>query len=155
MMAVTIRQAVAEDAAGMDAVLTPILERWGSARPRGAALVLSRYIADPDRLSCAVAETEAGIIGFQSLKSATPGNPYDLPTGWGIIGTYVAQSAAGQGVGRALFAESMKFAQADGLSAIDATIGAENAEGLAYYAALGFVDWRRRDGAVGKCLQIA
>lgn len=136
----------------MDAVLTPILERWGSSRPRGTALVLSRYIADPDRLSCAVAETEAGIIGFQSLKRASPGNPYNLPAGWGIIGTYVAAKAAGQGVGRALFGESTRFAKAEGLIAIDATIGANNSEGLAYYAALGFVEWRRLDGAVGKCV---
>lgn len=139
----------------MDAVLTPILERWGSPRPRGAALVLSHYIAHPDRLSCAVAVTQTGrIVGFQSLKRATPGNPYDLPEGWGIIGTYVAAEAAGHGIGRALFAVSLDAARRAGLTAIDATIAADNAGALAYYAALGFTDWRRRGTALGKCLRL-
>ena len=151
MKGIMIRQAVEADASGMDAVLTPILDRWGSARPRGVSVVLSNYINHADRLSCGVALSRGGeIVGFQSLIRATPGNPYDLPSGWGFIGTYVAGKAAGQGVGRALFAESLAAAQRAGLQSIDATIGAENAEGLAYYGALGFTTWRPRDTAVGK-----
>ena len=154
MTGFAIRQAGPDDAAAMDAVLTPILERWGSARPRGAALVLSHYIGHPDRLSCAVAVAEGRIVGFQSLKRATPGNVHDLPEGWGIIGTYVAAEAAGRGVGRALFLETLDAAERAGLNDIDATIGAGNAEGLAYYAALGFADWRTVGTAVGKRLRL-
>jgi GNAT superfamily N-acetyltransferase len=149
-----IRQAGPEDARGMDAVLTPILERWGSTRERGAAVVLARYIAHPDRLSCAVAVMEGRIVGFQSLKRAVRGNPYDLPEGWGIIGTYVAAEARGTGVGRALFAVSLEVAERARLPFIDATIGAGNTEGLAYYAALGFDDWRMQGTAVGKRLTL-
>jgi GNAT superfamily N-acetyltransferase len=145
-----MRQAQAADAAAMDAVLSPILERWGSDRLRGPEHVLSHYILHPARISCCVAETGGPIVGFQSLKRAMAGNPYDVPEGWGIIGTYVAADAAGQGVGRALFAQSLRAAKASELAWIDATIGAANAEGLGYYAALGFEDWRDVNGATGK-----
>jgi GNAT superfamily N-acetyltransferase len=147
-----IRQARADDAMAMDTVLAPILVRWGSDRPRGPEHVLSHYIRHPARISCCVAETGGSIVGFQSLKRAMAGNPYDLPEGWGIIGTYVSAAAAGQGVGRVLFAESLRAAKASGLAWIDATIGTANAEGLGYYAALGFEDWRDLNGATGKRL---
>lgn len=150
-----IRRAEPADAAAMDAVLTPILEGWGSTRPRGAAVVLRHYIAHPVSLACHVAEDGERVVGFQSLKRAAPGNPYDLPVGWGIIGTYVTAGAAGTGVGRALFAASLEAALAAGLDRIDATIGATNAEGLAYYEAMGFRTWRRRGTAIGKALDLA
>jgi GNAT superfamily N-acetyltransferase len=153
-MEMRIRQANAEDAAAMDAVLSPILDLWGSSRPRGADHVRAHYILHPARISCCVAETGGSLVGFQSLKRAMDGNPYDLPEGWGIIGTYVAVKAAGRGVGRALFAESLRAAQASGLTWIDATIGAANAEGLGYYAALGFEDWRDLNGATGKRIRV-
>jgi GNAT superfamily N-acetyltransferase len=154
-VAMRIRQAQAEDAAAMDAVLSPILERWGSDRPRGPAHVLSHYVAHPARLSCCIAEEGGRILGFQSLKRAEAGNPYDLPEGWGIIGTYVAAEASGRGVARALFNATRAMAEAAGLSRIDATIGAANAEGLAYYEALGFRTWRKTGSAVGKVCDVA
>ncbi|WP_237218062.1 GNAT family N-acetyltransferase [Ruegeria lacuscaerulensis] len=64
-----------------------------------------------------------------------------------MIGTHIRPSTARRGVGRALFQETLKAARAAGLVAIDATIGVNNAEGLAYYQARGFVDCRRIDGA--------
>jgi hypothetical protein len=78
------------DAAAMDAVL--ILERWGSDRLRGPNVLAPR----PHLLR---AET-GGSVGFQSLKRAM--NPYDLPEGWGIIGT-MSRRKRPDGV-RALFA---------------------------------------------------
>jgi GNAT superfamily N-acetyltransferase len=149
-----IRQARAADAAAMNAILEPILERWGSARPRGADHVRAHYIAHPDSLACHLAEVGGRVSGFQSLKRAAAGNPYDLPEGWGIIGTYVAPEAAGQGVGRALFAATRAVAMAAGLDRIDATIGSGNAEGLAYYEALGFRTWRERGSAVCKVFDL-
>ncbi|WP_234170887.1 GNAT family N-acetyltransferase [Ruegeria pomeroyi] len=145
-----VRQADAADAAAMSAVLQPILTGWNSARRGDAATVLGHYIAHPDRLSCAVACAGARILGFQSLKVARERNDYDLPAGWGIIGTYVAGDAGRRGIGRALFGETLAAAQRAGLAHIDATIGANNAQGLAYYTALGFQTWRALDGAVGK-----
>lgn len=150
-----IRRAEAADAAALDGVLTPILERWGSARPRGADHVRAHYIEHPDSLACHLAEAEGRVLGFQSLKRAMPDNPYDLPEGWGIVGTYVAAEAAGRGIGRALFAATLRAALAAGLERIDATIGAENADGLAYYEALGFRTWRERGSAIGKAYDLA
>lgn len=148
-MTPVIRAATAADAAGMDAVLTPILESWGSTRPRGAAHVRTFYIEHPDALACTLAETDR-ILGFQAFKRATAGNAYDLPEGWGIIGTYVALDAPRVGLGRALFAATRAAAQQAGVQTIDATIGADNAAGLAYYEAMGFRTWRTLDGAIGK-----
>ncbi|NVK98977.1 GNAT family N-acetyltransferase [Ruegeria pomeroyi] len=145
-----VRQAGPADAAAMSAVLHPILTGWNSARSGDAETVLTRYIDDPDRLSCAVACEGERILGFQSLKLARAGNVYDLPAGWGIIGTYVAGDAGRRGIGRALFTETLAAARRAGLAHIDATIGADNAQGLPYYSALGFQTWRELDGAVGK-----
>lgn len=144
-----IRSAVPEDAVAMSTVLAAILEAWGSDRPRSPAHVLSNYIDHPDRVECSVAMTQDGtLLGFQSLKRATPGNPYDLSEGWGIIGTYVSAQATGRGVGRALFAASRASARGAGIAQINATIGATNEEALAYYSAMGFETYRRRPGAV-------
>ena len=146
-----IRSAVPEDAVAMSAVLADILKTWESDRPRSSAHVLSNYIDHPDRVECSVAKAPDGtLLGFQSLKRATPGNPYDLPEGWGIIGTYVSAQAAGRGVGRALFAASRASARGAGIAQIDATVGATNEDALAYYAAMGFETNRRGPGAVCK-----
>jgi GNAT superfamily N-acetyltransferase len=111
-----IRQARAGGCGGDGRGPVPDPRRWGSDRPRGPEHVLARYIRHPARISCCVAETGGSIVGFQSLKRAMAGNPYDLPEGWGIIGTYVAAAAAGQGVGRALFAESLRGGEGLGLA---------------------------------------
>ncbi|WP_420012781.1 N-acetyltransferase family protein [Tateyamaria sp.] len=145
-----IRQAIASDADGMSAVLAPILQGWNSARPFDPAHVLAHYVEHTDRVSCVVGIDNAGtVLGFQSLKVARSGNIYDLPEGWGIIGTYVAKAAAGHGVGRLMFDAILKHAKAYGLQDIDATIGADNSGGRAYYGALGFQPYRDLPGAVG------
>jgi len=152
---VDVRAARAADAEAMSAILLPILAGWGSDRPGGPAYVLAHYIEHPDRVACTVAMDAAGeMLGFQSLKAARPGNPYGLPEGWGIIGTYVRASAGRRGVGKALFAASLRAAKAAGLAEIDATIGAGNAQGLAYYEALGFRSYREKPGAVCKKLVV-
>lgn len=150
-----VRQAEAADAAAMSAVLQPILTGWNSARRGDAATVLGHYIAHPDRLSCAVACEGARILGFQSLKVAGLVNAYDLPAGWGIIGTYVAADAGRQGIGRALFAETLAMARQAGLDRVDATIGAANTGALHYYSAMGFKPYRRLQEAVGHCLVVS
>ena len=150
-----VRRAVEADADEMSAILRRILQSWNSDRRSDAPFVVAHYIAHPDSLRCSVAVDEAGkVLGFQSLKAASPGNPYDLPTGWGIIGTYVSADAAGAGVGKALFAASVSAARAAGLAQIDATIGASNAAGLAYYEAMGFRTHRVKPGAVCKAFRI-
>lgn len=150
-MAPTIREATPADAEQMSQILRVILASWKSERPSTAAHVLSHYVEDPEGIRCSVAvDADGTVIGFQALKLATDGNAYDLPLGWGIIGTYVDAKAAGRGVGKALFAASLAAARDAGVTEIDATIGETNMSGLAYYDAIGFRTYRSKPGAICK-----
>lgn len=150
-MTVTIRPATPADAVGMSAVLAPILKQWNSARPSSADHILGHYVRHANNIACTVACAADGtIVGFQSLQRAGDGNVFDVPAEWGIIGTYVALDAPRGGIGRQMFAASLKAAKAANLPIIDATIGADNDAGLAYYGAMGFETYRHLDGAVGK-----
>lgn len=152
---IEVREATADDASRMSEILTEILISWTSKRPRSPQHILENYIEHPDRIRCSVAQDETGkILGFQSLKIASDGNPYDLPTGWGVIGTYVSSDAGRKGVGKSLFASSRKAAVAAGLSQIDATIGEDNHPALAYYGALGFKAYKVKTGAICKRLSL-
>lgn len=146
-----IRPAAPADADGMSAVLHEIVAATGRPRPSDPAFVLATYTGNPHRIACSVAvDADGGILGFQSLIRAVAGNAYGVEPGWGIIGTHVSPRAARRGVGKALFEVSRGSAHAAGLVAIDATIGADNATGLAYYEAMGFRTYRRADDAVSK-----
>lgn len=139
---ITTRPARIEDADGMSAVLAPIIEMWGSDRQSDPDHVRVRYIEDPERIACTVAEEQGRILGFQSLKLATDQNPYGVTPGWGIIGTYVALDAGRGGIGAMLFAASLNAARVRGLEWIDATIGKDNPRGLGYYRKMGFEPYR-------------
>jgi GNAT superfamily N-acetyltransferase len=153
---VEICEAVVADAEGMSEVLQELVaagKRTGSADTNFA---LSHYIEHPHRLHCFVAVDSSGkIVGFQSLKLAREGNPYDTPIGWGIIGTHVRSSAARMGVGSGLFAATLAGAREARLPAIEAYIGEQNSAALAYYEALGFTTYRCTDGVVCKSYQIS
>ena len=112
------------------------------------ALVRERYLGVEHSVACTVAEQEGRVVGFQSLKRAWPGNPYDVADGWGIIGTHIRPDVGRSGLGRRLFVASLAAAKAEGLRHIDATIGADNAAGLAYYSAMGFTPYREGNGAI-------
>ncbi|NDV00718.1 GNAT family N-acetyltransferase [Pseudoroseicyclus sp. CLL3-39] len=121
----------------------------GEGRPNAPARLRRFYIDHGDRLSCVVAEEAGGLLGFQSLKRVREGNEYDVPGGWGVIGTYVAPGAWRRGIGRALFAANLAAAEGVSLAVIDATVGAKNALGIGFYTAIGFRPWRVVPGAVG------
>ena len=109
-----------------------------------------------DQLSCFVAVDDAGgIIGFQSLKLAVEGNPYGVAVGWGVIGTYVRLAIGRRGVGRALFASTLRAARGADLAAVDATIGDWNGPALGYYEAMGFRTYKAGAGVVSKRLLIS
>lgn len=112
------------------------------------ALVRERYLDMEYRVACTVAEREGRVVGFQSLKRAWPGNPYDVVEGWGIIGTHIHPDAGRSGLGRRLFAASLSAAKAAGLRHIDASIGADNTPALAYYSAMGFTPYREGSDAI-------
>ena len=150
-----IRAAIAQDASGMAAVLSEIIAIWKSDRPSSPAHVLDFYIQDQSILRTSVAQDEDGsIIGFQVLKLAAADNAYGVIPGWGIIGTYVKLGLGRRGIGSSLFAATLSAARNAGLENIDATIGRENPEGLAYYEACGFRAYRETEKAISKKFRV-
>ncbi|WP_407932742.1 GNAT family N-acetyltransferase [Brucella pseudogrignonensis] len=137
-----IRPVKIDDADGMSRVLKEIIDATGRQRDYDRDHVIERYISDPNRIECHVAVADGEILGFQSLKHATEDNPYGVAVGWGIIGTHVSPRAARKGVGSALFEATRQAAEAAKITDIDATIGADNDMGLAYYEAMGFRTYR-------------
>lgn len=147
----TTRRAMIADAEGMHRVLRAIIAQTGRERPSDVAFVTRHYIANPASIRCTVAVDPAGeVVGFQSLVRAEAGNRYDVPPGWGIIGTHIDPAAHRQGVGAALFRGTRAAAEAAGLTKIDAYIGADNAGALRYYEAMGFRTYRAQEGIVQK-----
>jgi len=94
------------------------------------------YLTGPKVHCCHVAVDESGeLAGFQTL-GRYPGLPGDI----GDIGTFARIEGKQRGVGSALFPVTVTRARQLGHSAINATIRADNAGGLAFYAKQGFVD---------------
>lgn len=147
-----VRPARPADAAAMAALLNRIIRIGGTTahqHEKSADQVLADYILGPGTICCHVAEQAGSVIGFQAL-----GHYPALPPRWGDIGSFVAPDLQARGTGAALFAATLGAARAAGLVAINATIRADNAPGLAYYARLGFADyahdagWALDDGTV-------
>lgn len=130
----------------MAAVQNAIHRAGLRASPVEADGVRAQYLDEAHSIACTVAVDDGRVVGFQSLKRAWVDNPYDVPVGWGIIGTHIHSDAGRQGIGRRLFAVTRAAAEVAGLHQVDARIGADNAPGLAYYAALGFVPHRTGRG---------
>lgn len=150
-----IRMAAIDDAAAMSRVLREIIAHTGRQRPHDEAFVIAHYIANPASIRCTLASGDDGdIFGFQSLVRAAPGNRYDVPVGWGIIGTHISPRAHRRGVGRALFQSSREAAERAGLQNIDAYIGADNQTALHYYDAMGFRTYRTPEGVVQKAYSV-
>jgi L-amino acid N-acyltransferase YncA len=147
-MSVTARPATPADAAAMAALLNEIIAAGGTTAyevPFSAADMDAHYISLAARVSCTVALVDGRIVGFQGLF--WPHDPSDpFPAGWAFIATFVRRGMAGAGIGKALFAATRAAATAAGVKTIDATIRADNAGGLVYYARLGFTDYDRLVG---------
>ncbi len=149
------RPASLADADAMSDVLNEIFRAGKRASAGDAAMVREFYIEDPDRVCCTVMEQDDGrLLGFQSLKAVRAGNIYNAPAGWGVIGTHIRPSAARMGIGKQLFAVSLNAAQEAGLTDIEAQIGANNEEGLAFYEAMGFRTYRYEDTNVCKQFKV-
>ena len=148
---VDIRDATPDDIPAIGAVLRRLTAAGKRTRPDGDDHVRDHYIEDAARILCAVAvDGDGTVLGFQSLRRAAAGNPWGVTPGWGMVGTHIDPGAARRGVGRALFAATREAAVEAGLRDVDASIGAENAEGLAYYEAMGFRDYRTSEGRICK-----
>jgi L-amino acid N-acyltransferase YncA len=146
-----LRQATPTDAEAMCNVLNPLIARGGTTAhktPFTPERMASHYIAAPELVSCALAEDQSGVLGFQWLGWGQL--HYDLPEGWAVIASFARLDAAGKGVGRALFGETKRLARDAGAKVIDATIRSYNTSGLGYYTRMGFVDWKVTPETVSK-----
>ena len=147
-MSLAVRHARREDAAEMAELINAIIAIGGTTayeEPFDAESMDGAYISLPELVSCLVAEADGRIVGFQGLmRSFDPADP--LPRGWATIGTFARVGLTQRGVGGALFAQTLVTARKADITTIDATIRADNAGGLAFYARQGFVDYHRLVG---------
>ncbi len=138
---ITVRPAVPADAEALATLLNALIAIGGTTAletPWTAAALDAVWISGPKRVSCMVAiDAEGAAAGFQLLTREAY-----VPAGWGDIGTFARPLPKLRGVGTALFPATRAAAIAAGLVAINATIRADNAGGLAYYSGLGFETWK-------------
>jgi L-amino acid N-acyltransferase YncA len=139
-MAIDVRAVREDDAAELADLLNAIIARGGTTaleEPFTAARLAGTYLTGAKVISCVVAQDGATrrLEGFQTLVREP-----DLPADVGDIGTFARVGGTQRGVGTALFAATQAAARAKGLSAINATIRADNAGGLAFYGRMGFLD---------------
>ncbi len=137
---VLIREAGRDDAAELADLLNAIIAQGGTTaleEPFAAERLAETYLVGPEVLCCFVAvdRVTGRLEGFQTL-GRYPGLPADI----GDIGTFARIDGKQRGVGTALFAATRQRAREIGLTAINATIRADNAGGLAFYTKMGFED---------------
>jgi len=135
-----VREARRDDAAALAELLNAVIAQGGTTAledPYTPERFAWAYIHGPDVHCCFVAVDPATghLEGYQSL-----GRSRDLPAVVGDVGTFARLGGAQRGVGTALFAATRARAATLGLAAINATIRADNAGGLAFYAKQGFLD---------------
>ncbi len=137
---IPVRAALPGDIPTMQVLLNEIIRIGGTTAYEAElteAQVAAHFVSGPDVVLCHVALDQTGeVAGFQALERRP-----DLPPGIPDIATFTRRSPRLRGSGRALFATTRTAAAAHGFVAINATIRADNAGGLAYYAKMGF---RRR-----------
>ena len=148
---ISIRQARPEDIPAISHMLEAMKALKKRSLPADIDFVRDQYVSHRDKISCVLAfDEDTEIVGLQIFKRASEGNAYEVPVGWGIIGTHVHPAAARKGVGTALFEETKRAAINAAIQKIDATIGANNPEGLSYYDAIGFRTYDTSDTHIRK-----
>jgi L-amino acid N-acyltransferase YncA len=143
-MHLEVRPARPDDASDLADLLNQIIARGGTTALEEAFTpdaLAEAYLTGPNVICCFVAvdRSSGRREGFQTL-GRYPGLPDDI----GDIGTFARVGGAQRGVGSALFAATRAEARRQGLTAINATIRADNAGGLAFYARVGFTDYAVR-----------
>lgn len=145
-----VRDVTDGDAAELAELLNAIIAKGGTTaleKPFTPQVLAHTFLTGPDVHCCFVAIDPATgrMQGFQTL-CRYPTLPNDI----GDIGTFARIGGVQRGVGTALFAATRSRALALGLVAINATIRADNAGGLAFYSKQGFLD---HDRVVGVPMQ--
>jgi L-amino acid N-acyltransferase YncA len=139
MSDVTVRYTRPEDVPELTRLLNDIIRAGGTTAietPLTESELAEWFVTGGPVVSSVMAERDRQALGFQMISTFDP-----LPHGWADIGTYVRIGATGGGIGSALFRRTCANARAAGLTTLKATIRADNAPGLAYYARIGFRDY--------------
>ncbi len=149
----TVRNARAQDAPAIVAMLNPIIAA-GRYTVMEAPITVDEqraFLLDlPARSVChLVVEADRGpVLGLQDVLPAS-----DEPAlrHVGSISTFVALDARRTGIGSALWSATLPAARREGFAKIMATIRADNPEALAFYRHLGFeiIGTARRHARVG------
>lgn len=130
-----IRPATPADAEAMAEVLNAVIAVGGTTAhevAKSPAEVQREYIDGPDVLSSVVAEDEGRVVGWQSVEHWE---------GEAHIGSFVKPALQAKGAGVRMFELTCEMLRSKGVREIVASIRADNAPGLAYYARIGFVDF--------------
>jgi L-amino acid N-acyltransferase YncA len=136
-----IRQATADDAAGVAGVLNGVIaEREHTILDGPFSIEAERsFLASlPARSAVFVAERDGAVIGVQSLDlfSTVSTAMSHVAT----LGTWIGRGERGRGVGTRLADASFAFARAHAYRKILIQVLADNTSALAFYRRLGFAD---------------
>jgi L-amino acid N-acyltransferase YncA len=138
-MSFTVRPAASADAPALADLLNAIIRAGGTTALQEEftpEALDAAYLTGPKAYCCFVACDDVGeVIAFQTLV-----HDQTLPEGVGDVGTFTAIDRKQGGAGSALFAATRAHARQLGHSAINATIRADNAGGLAFYSKQDFAD---------------
>lgn len=141
MKTIPVRPARPDDAPALCAFLNEIIAIGGTTAhqtPFTPESFQAHYLSGLGFVCCFVAEDETGEpCAFQALEHSDA-----LPEGWADIGTFSRPGNKVPGAGTALFEATRAHARSIGLTALNATIRADNTGGLTYYGKMGFVDYK-------------
>ena len=122
-----------QDVPACAAILNATIKRGGTTAhtdPFSEAEFSAEYFEEPS--TAQVVEHLGRVVGFQCA--------FDKGDGVLSVGSFTDQETPVKGAGRALFPATCAEARAKGFTRIIAKITADNAPGLAYYAAMGLHD---------------
>lgn len=139
-MSIDVRPICNDDVPEAVSLLNRIIEIGGTTahqQPFDVASFTKAFLSGRWQIACHVAlDAVGGIAGFQSIETSER-----LPEDWADIASFARVEPKLRGVGRALFPATCAAARNAGYRWLNATIRADNAEGLGYYDAMGFEDY--------------
>ena len=138
---IEVRPVREEDAPELATLLNEIIARGGTTAlemPFTADELARTMLTGPNVICCFVASERATgrLLGFQSLER-WDGLPDDI----GDIATFARVGLTQRGVGSSLFAATRGEAGKKGITAINATIRADNIGGITFYDRMGFKNY--------------
>ena len=140
-MSLTVRAATRDDAAGMVAVLRPIIEAKIYSSMTGEITLASQqaYLetALPHGMFFVALDPAGNLVGVQNIDQTED-------EGRGEIATFVDLDQRGTGIGHALAKMTLPDARTRGLREVTASIRSSNEGAIDFYRSVGFEDhgWR-------------